>query len=71
MIKIRFESDQNVRPLLRTTIAFGGLCGNKRLIRIFCKGGCVYSEGRACHDELGEGLFCVVEVRGRLSVFFL
>jgi hypothetical protein len=44
MIKIRFESDQKVRPLLRSTVAFRGFRGNESLVCIFRKGGCVQSE---------------------------
>ncbi len=57
MIEIRFESNQKVRSLLCSTIAFGGLRGNECFIRIFRKGGRVQGERRACHDELGECLF--------------
>ena|SRR6267142_197836 len=70
MIEIRFESDQKVGPLLRSSIAFRGLRSNERLIRIFGKGECVQSERRACHNELGECLYRAVDVRERISCFF-
>lgn len=60
MIEIRFKSDQDVRPLLRSTIALRSLRGNECLIRIFREGSRVQGKRRARHDELRERLFCAV-----------
>src|SRR6267154_3009328 len=56
MIKIRFKSDQKVRPLLRPAIALRSLRGDKCLICILRKRSCVQGECRARHDKLGERL---------------
>jgi hypothetical protein len=44
MIEIRFESDEKVRPLLRSAIALLSLRSDECLICIFRKRGCVQGE---------------------------